>query len=274
MANTSLVGGVPDDAFVSRAEQAAQLAEDAQTAAEAAQAAAEQALANTIAALAAQVLDDHADVSSAGAANGEILKFNGANWINALLGINELTDVDTAGITNNQVLSWDGAQFVAADVAAISGALPIAGGTMTGDLILNGDPTLALEAATKAYVDAAFNGDSPYDFGIFFEGVPGNLEDVISIVAVRNFYLRQNLPISQAYARVAATAQTDFDIQKNGVSIGTIRWAAAATTATFIFAADVAFVPGDRLQVIAASVADATLEDISITLAGILGTLA
>jgi hypothetical protein len=38
------------------------------------------------------------------------------------------------------------------------GALPIAGGTMTGNLILNADPTLPLQAATKEYVDAISAG--------------------------------------------------------------------------------------------------------------------
>lgn len=37
--------------------------------------------------------------------------------------------------------------------ATLSGALLSSGGTMTGDLILNADPTLALQAATKEYVD-------------------------------------------------------------------------------------------------------------------------
>lgn len=36
--------------------------------------------------------------------------------------------------------------------------LPLAGGTMTGDLILNADPTVALGAATKQYVDAIATG--------------------------------------------------------------------------------------------------------------------
>ncbi len=40
------------------------------------------------------------------------------------------------------------------------GALPIAGGTMTGNLILNADPTLALQAATKQYVDMIAAGFS------------------------------------------------------------------------------------------------------------------
>jgi hypothetical protein len=36
----------------------------------------------------------------------------------------------------------------------ISARLPLAGGTMTGGLLLHGDPTEALGAATKQYVDA------------------------------------------------------------------------------------------------------------------------
>jgi hypothetical protein len=38
------------------------------------------------------------------------------------------------------------------------GALPIAGGTMTGNLILNTNPTLPLQAATKQYVDSIASG--------------------------------------------------------------------------------------------------------------------
>ena len=38
------------------------------------------------------------------------------------------------------------------------GALPIAGGTMTGALTLNADPSTNLEAATKQYVDSVASG--------------------------------------------------------------------------------------------------------------------
>lgn len=38
------------------------------------------------------------------------------------------------------------------------GALPTAGGTMTGNLILNADPTTGLQAATKEYVDSVAQG--------------------------------------------------------------------------------------------------------------------
>lgn len=42
--------------------------------------------------------------------------------------------------------------------ATADAALPKAGGTMTGSIVLPGDPTLALEAATKQYVDNLVDG--------------------------------------------------------------------------------------------------------------------
>jgi hypothetical protein len=40
------------------------------------------------------------------------------------------------------------------------GGLPLAGGTMTGDIVLAGDPSAALHPASKQYVDSAVNGVS------------------------------------------------------------------------------------------------------------------
>src|SRR6185312_7567095 len=53
------------------------------------------------------------------------------------------------------------------------GALPLAGGTMTGFLTLNADPTASLEAATKQYVDDAikiYNGTSVVANPIIWNG--------------------------------------------------------------------------------------------------------
>jgi len=57
-------------------------------------------------------------------------------------------------IGNNLVVGGtvDG-RDVAADGVTADAALPKAGGTMSGNLILNADPTIALQSATKQYVD-------------------------------------------------------------------------------------------------------------------------
>ena len=48
----------------------------------------------------------------------------------------------------------DDANFSATVTAALAARLQLAGGTMTGDLTLSGDPTSALHAATKQFVEA------------------------------------------------------------------------------------------------------------------------
>src|SRR5690606_21903574 len=48
--------------------------------------------------------------------------------------------------------------FYDAQQLANASFLPLAGGTMTGNLILNADPTIDLQAATKHYVDTVAIG--------------------------------------------------------------------------------------------------------------------
>jgi hypothetical protein len=82
------------------------------------------------------------------------------------------------------------------------------------------------------------------------------------------FTLPENLGDSIAIAKAAATAEADFDIKAAGASVGTIRFAAAGTTASFIFAAPVSVAAGDEIEIIAPAVADATLADITWTIKG------
>jgi hypothetical protein len=72
-------------------------------------------------------------------------------------------------------------------------------------------------------------------------------------------------------AQIAAAAQTDFDVQKNGSSVATVRFAASGTVPTFICAADFTIDgnSGDNIAIVAASVQDTTLSSISISLKGI-----
>lgn len=109
---------------------------------------------------------------------------------------------------------------------------------------------------------------APYDIGAFCAGKPTASEVLLRFVATRAFNLPASLTDSQVKAGTAATATTDFDLQKNGSSIGTVSFAASGTTATFTFASAVSFAAGDILAIIAPASADATLADISFTLAG------
>lgn len=267
MGNTAFGSGTPDDEYTSDAQAAAQAAQDAQAAAEAAQAASEAALAATLAALAAQVMDDHADVTAPAPSAGDFLRFSGG-WANATADLDDLADVTAPAPTDDDVLQRVAGVWTAQPLVAL-GFLPLSGGTLTGALTLPANPTNPLEAATKTYVDGIA---APYDIGVYFDGAPGADEDILKFVAVRSFFLGATLANSRAVATVAATAITSFDIERDGVVIGTMQWAAAATVATFTLVSNEQFLTDEVLGIVAPTIPDATLEDISITLAANPGT--
>ena len=71
---------------------------------------------------------------------------------------------------------------------------------------------------------------------------------------------------SYVKALTAATAQADFTLRRNGTTFATVRFAAAATVATFVSTTATTFVAGDELTLVAPGTPDATL-------AGVYGTL-
>lgn len=112
--------------------------------------------------------------------------------------------------------------------------------------------------------------DPPADFAFAKAGAPAASEVLLRTVVARRSRLKVDLVGSQGMAGVAATAETDLDVQRNGTSVGAIRFAASASTAVFIAASETILEPGDLLEVIAPASPDATLADIAITLAGTL----
>lgn len=127
---------------------------------------------------------------------------------------------------------------------------------------------------TSGFVDVyllfAEEPGTPYNVpGIYVPSTPGTSQVVLSHVFTRAVDFPINLAGSEFIGQVAATASTDFDIQKNGVSIGTANFAISATSATFSVASAESFSLGDRLQVIAPASADATLADLDLNLAGV-----
>ena len=101
---------------------------------------------------------------------------------------------------------------------------------------------------------------------------PSADEILHSQIFTRAVVLPVGLTGSQAYADVAATAATSLDLQKNGVSFGSIDFAIGSNAGTFTNASEVSFAAGDRLSVIAPNPADATLADLTIALSATLGS--
>ena len=149
-------------------------------------------------------------------------------------------------------------------------AVAVAEGAENGDTLwmLTTDGAITVGTTDLVFEKFADVAAEPYDFGSFFPGAPANDELLIRHVFTRSVVFPSGLTGSQGFLGVAATAQTDFDIRKNAGSVGTMRFAAAGTTATFIFASEQTFAPGDRLSLVAPATADATAADVSYTLAG------
>lgn len=142
------------------------------------------------------------------------------------------------------------------------------GGSQSANTIYAG-PTAggAAAPAFRALVQADLP-TQPYDVGGSYPSAP-----TASLVMVRYPFPRavsfpSSLTNSRGVAGTAATAQTDFDLKKNGVSFGTMRFAAAGTTASFIAASSSSFAAGDILTVVAPATPDATLAGIGFSLAG------
>lgn len=108
----------------------------------------------------------------------------------------------------------------------------------------------------------------PYDLGIYIPDEPTADMICARVAAVRAFTLPASLTGSVASAGTAATASTVFTIHKGVSSIGTVTFDASATAGTFSFASSVSFASGDVLRITAPATPDATLSDISISLAG------
>lgn len=108
------------------------------------------------------------------------------------------------------------------------------------------------------------NEQPTYDIIMYkTSGVPTSSEVLLEFALTRDVIIPASMTNSYFQADVAATAQTDIDVQKNSVSAGTIRFAAAGTVATFIAASPITLTSGDLLTLVAPASADATLAKIS-----------
>jgi hypothetical protein len=107
-----------------------------------------------------------------------------------------------------------------------------------------------------------------YDLGCTFTGKPAASQVLLRYPMPRATSFPANLAGSQGVCGTAATAASTFTINKNGVQVGTMVFAAAATTATFTMASATGFAAGDVLTVIAPAGQDSTLADLGFSLSG------
>jgi hypothetical protein len=108
-----------------------------------------------------------------------------------------------------------------------------------------------------------------YVVGAKKEAVPTGSEVLIyhSFPGTATYTLAASAANSRCTARTAATAQTDFDLQKNGASIGTIRFAAAGTVASYVGVAGTTFTGGaDDVRVVAPASPDVSIAGLSFAL--------
>lgn len=126
-------------------------------------------------------------------------------------------------------------------------------------------------AGEALHVDSSkYVGSALYDIAGSTISQPTDGAVLMRFSVNRPFTLPSGLTDSKAESTVAATGSASYPIKKNGVQVGTIDWAAAATDATFTFSSAESFVVGDILTVEAPATADAAHDGISWTFAATL----
>jgi hypothetical protein len=152
--------------------------------------------------------------------------------------------------------------------AAGTNSLSVKRGTTTITLGAGEVSSFFTDGTANGLIFVGNSGLRPYDIGGFFVTVPGASEILSQHIFVRPVTLPINLTGSRGHANTLATALTICDIQKNGASIGSLRYPAATAAATFTLPSATSFAVGDRLSIIAPNTPDATLANFMWTLMG------
>ncbi|MBB2915850.1 hypothetical protein [Cupriavidus alkaliphilus] len=132
--------------------------------------------------------------------------------------------------------------------------------------VVTGTTTATSYTDLRCYAPAGVSV-GPYDVGGYVAGLSQNGEIVWSFYSPRPWTLPSGAS-GGGKSRVAATGSTAYTIKKEGVSIGTLTWAAGATVATLSITSSTSFTTADLLTLETPATADATLSDLSFTFAG------
>lgn len=127
-----------------------------------------------------------------------------------------------------------------------------------------GGKAVEVNAGASALVFSA----KPFDVAVFAPGLGTNSQILARFKLARAVTFPAGASLSLASASAAATGSTTFTLKKNGTSFATVNFAASATTGIWTQASDAVFAAGDLLEIDGPATADATLQDVGITLAG------
>lgn len=127
-----------------------------------------------------------------------------------------------------------------------------------------------IKATLKTYFDTLYAPlAQPYILSAFFAGAPTASAVVVYVPIAVDTTFDDDFAGSYAKSKVAATASTAFDVKANGVSVGTITFAAAATSATFVTSGgSVVVSAGQTVEIVAPGTPDASLADIGFAIKG------
>lgn len=109
---------------------------------------------------------------------------------------------------------------------------------------------------------------APYDLGGFFPGLPQNAQPIGRYQMVRTVVFPANFVGSYASCLVAPTASAVINIKNNGAAVGTLTFAASATTGTFASSGAQTITAGTFLELDAPSPQDSTFSGPNWTLVG------
>jgi hypothetical protein len=130
-----------------------------------------------------------------------------------------------------------------------------------------------IAAPTTANTYLQWNGSAfawstlPFDIAQFINGKPLASEILVKVIFPRAVSFPANFTNSYAKCVVAPTASTVLTILKNGISVGTLTFAASATTGTFATSA-LSFSAADLMIIQAPASVDATFADFACMLTG------
>lgn len=152
-----------------------------------------------------------------------------------------------------------------------SATLSVTRGTTQVDVDAGAEKLCYSDGTTNGLIELANSAagqTGPYDIGGFFPGTQGDGQLIMRFVFPRSVSLPATAVGSRGFLGTAPASQTDYVVQKNGSTLGTMRFASSDATASFVSFTGTSFAAGERLSLVSPATADTVAADLSFTFNG------